>query len=251
MSPTPTRRPVVSMLMALALALAPAACAGQQEDPPPADEPSEPVHNTLTDAERAAGWRLLFDGETLDGWRGFRRDGLPGGWAARDGMLQRVGPGGDIITEDQFEDFELSLEWRVEEAGNSGIFYLASEDADRIFESAPEMQILDDAGHADGGSPLTSAGSNYALHPAPRGVVRPAGEWNEARIVVRDGHVEHWLNGQQIVTYELGSEDWQRRVDESKFAEWPTYGQARRGHIGLQDHGDPVWFRNIKVRELP
>lgn len=250
-TPTPRSRRITGTLAALALAAVPAACAGQQEEPPPVAEADEPAHNTLTADERAQGWRLLFDGESLDGWRGFRRDDLPGGWAARDGMLQRVGPGGDIITDEQFENFELSLEWRVEEAGNSGIFYLASEDADRIFESAPEMQILDDAGHADGGSPLTSAGSNYALHPAPRGVVRPAGEWNHARIVVDGGEVEHWLNGQQIVAYELGSDDWQRRVAESKFAEWPTYGQARRGHIGLQDHGDPVWFRNIKVRELP
>ena len=257
---TSRARRTTSALAALVLAAAPAACAGPQEEAPPADASPAATdaaaeagaHNTLTAAERAEGWRLLFDGESLDGWRGFRQDGVPeGSWAARDGMLQRVGPGGDIITDEQFENFELSLEWRVEEGGNSGIFYLASEDADRIFESAPEMQVLDDAGHVDGGSPLTSAGANYALHPAPRGVVRPVGEWNEARIVVNDGHVEHWLNGQQIVTYELGSEDWQRRVAESKFAEWPTYGQARVGHIGLQDHGDPVWFRNIKIRVLP
>lgn len=237
---------------AMLVAALPLGCAAQVDDevPPDASTQEAPAMNTLTAEEQAAGWTLLFDGESLDGWRGFRRSDLPGGWAAVDGTLARVGPGGDIITDRQFENFELSLEWRVEEAGNSGIFYLASEDADRIFESAPEMQVLDDEGHVDGQSPLTSAGANYALHPAPRGVVRPAGEWNDSRIVVRDGHVEHWLNGQQIVTYELGSEDWARRVAESKFAEWPTYGQARRGHIGLQDHGDPVWYRNIKIREL-
>src|SRR5690606_39644101 len=106
------------------------------------------------------------------------------------------------------------------------------------------------AGHADGRSPLTSAGANYGLHPAPRGVVRPAGEWNEARIVADGARVEHWLNGVKIVEYELGSPDWAARVAASKFAEWPAYGQARRGHIGLQDHGDPVWFRNVKIRSI-
>jgi hypothetical protein len=206
--------------------------------------------NALTEAERANGWRLLFDGETLDGWRPFKGEGVPEGWAVEDGTLARVGAGGDIITDEAFEDFELSLEWRIAPGGNSGIFYLVSEDADYIWEAAPEMQVLDDDGHPDGQSELTSAGANFALHPAPRGVVRPAGEWNEARIVVRDGHVEHWLNGRPIVEYELGSEDWQRRVAASKFAEWDRYGQTRAGAIGLQDHGDPVWYRSIKVRPL-
>lgn len=219
-----------------------AATAGSADATPP---------NTLTEAERAAGWRLLFDGETLDGWRPFKGEGAPEGWAVEDGTLARVGPGGDIITEEEFEDFELSLEWRVAPGGNSGIFYLVSEDAEYVWEAAPEMQVLDDAGHPDGQSELTSAGSNFALHPAPRGVVRPAGEWNEARIVVRDAHVEHWLNGRRIVEYELGSEDWERRVAASKFAEWPEYGRAAEGHVGLQDHGDRVAFRDIRIRVLP
>lgn len=259
-------RPVVAAAVAVALSCAAvlAAC-----DRPPADAPAEgsgqtaPAadhaaaadrepggQNALTDAELAAGWRLLFDGESLDGWRGFRREAAPDGWKAVDGTLARVGPGGDLITVDRFTDFELSLDWRIAPGGNSGVFYLAVEDTEWIFEGAPEMQVLDDAGHPDGASPLTSAGSNFALHPAPRGVVRPAGEWNTARIVVRDGRVEHWLNGERVVQYELGSEDWRRRVAESKFAQWPSYGQAREGHIGLQDHGDAVWYRNIKIRPI-
>lgn len=209
------------------------------------------AHNTLTEAERAEGWRLLFDGETLDGWRVFGQDGMSEGWAAVDGTLARVADGAmDIITTDQFTDFELSLEWRVEECGNSGVFIRASEEVDRIFEGAPEMQILDDACHVDGQSPLTSAGANYALHPAPRGAVRPAGEWNQARIRVQGSHVTQWLNGQEIVAYELGTDEWKALVAASKFAEWPEYGTYPSGHIGLQDHGDPVWFRNIKVRTL-
>ncbi|MDX1494351.1 MAG: DUF1080 domain-containing protein [Longimicrobiales bacterium] len=206
--------------------------------------------NTLTAAERDAGWELLFDGETLQGWRGYNQSDLPGGWEAVDGMLVRTGPGGDIITDRQFRDFELTLEWRLEPGGNSGIFYRAAEGEEWVYHSAPEYQVLDDERHPDGRSPLTSAGANYGLHPAPRGVVRPVGEWNQVRIVVDGDHVEHWLNGTRLLEYELGSADWQARVADSKFAPWPAYGQADQGHIGLQDHGDPVWYRNIKIREL-
>lgn len=208
--------------------------------------------NTLTDAERAAGWRLLFDGRRADQWRGYGRPDMPRGWQVEDGTLALAsgGEGRDIITREQFSDFELALEWKIEPGGNSGIFYRAAEGEDWIYQSAPEMQVLDDERHSDGQSPLTSAGSNFGLHPAPRGVVRPAGEWNAVRILVRGSHVEHWLNGVKVVEYELGSGAWARRVAESKFAQWPRYGKAVRGHIGLQDHGNRVWFRNIKVREI-
>ena len=206
--------------------------------------------NTLTQAERDAGWELLFDGRSLDGWRGYNMDALPGGWAVVDGTLSRTGTGGDIITDRSFGDFELSLEWRLEEGGNSGVFYRAAEGEEWVYHSAPEMQVLDDDVHPDGRNPLTSAGSNYGLHAAPRGVVRPVGEWNEARIVVQGTHVEHWLNGTRVVEYELRSPEWEALVAASKFNQWPAYGRADRGHIGLQDHGDPVWYRNIKVREI-
>jgi hypothetical protein len=214
------------------------------------DAAQEPI-NQLTSQEREDGWRLLFDGRTTDGWRGYNRPDMPDGWRVEDGMLVRAARAGDIITTEQFENFELVLDWRVGPAGNSGVFFRAVETADPIYYSAPEMQILDDAGHSDGATPLTSAGANYGLHAAPRGVVRPAGEWNSIRLVVNDNHVEHWLNGQKVVEYELHSDDWKQRVANSKFNEWPAYGQARRGHIGLQDHGDRVEFRNIKVRVLP
>jgi hypothetical protein len=228
-----------------------AGCAGAQEQEHASDAlDQEPAMNTLTESERADGWELLFDGTSLDGWRGYNRPDLPEGWEARDGSLVRTGPGGDIITDREFGDFELTLEWRLEEGGNSGVFYRAAEGEEWVYHSAPEMQVLDDGGHPDGQNPLTSAGSNYGLHPAPRGVVHPIGEWNQVRIVVQGDHVEHWLNGQKIVEYEFGSDDWKARVADSKFVEWPAYGQAERGHIGLQDHGDPVWFRNIKIREL-
>lgn len=207
-------------------------------------------HNALTAAEREAGWRLLFDGRSLDGWRRYDGEAMTGGWVIEDGALAHVHGGRSIITDDVFEDFELTLEWKVEPGGNSGIFYRAAPGAEEIFHSAPELQVLDDAGHADGRSPLTSAGANYALHGVPRGIVRPAEEWNGVRVLVRGTHVEHWLNGVKVVEYELGSDDWKAKVAASKFVEWPEYGQAARGHIGLQDHGNRVWFRNLKLREI-
>ena len=220
----------------------------------PAPAPStvqETMLPTLSAADRAAGWRLLFDGRTLDGWRGYGRQDMPAGWVARDGMLIRESRAADIVTRDRFRNFELSLDWMVRAGGNSGIFYRAAEGQDAIYFSAPEMQVLDDAVHADGKSPLTSAGAAYGLYPAPRGVVRPAGEWNSARVVVNGNHVEHWLNGRKIVEYELHSDDWKARVAASKFRDWPAYGQAADGHIGLQEHGDWVAYRNIRIRELP
>jgi hypothetical protein len=213
--------------------------------------PAQDAPNTLTPAERAAGWRLLFDGRSTASWRGFRRDTMPAGWQVEDGALTRVAAGGDIVTVDTFASFELVLDWNVAPGGNSGIFFHVTEDAGATYETGPEMQVLDDAGHADGRSRLTAAGSNFALHPAPPGVVRPAGEWNHARIVVQGAHVEHWLNGVKVVEYELWSPDWEARVKASKFAQWPGYGRARTGHIALQDHGDRVAYRSIKIRTPP
>ena len=207
-------------------------------------------HNRLNATERAAGWQLLFDGNSLTGWRGYNSESMPTGWSAENGMLIRTGPGGDIITEQQFADFELSLEWLVGPSGNSGVLFRAVEGQEEVYHGAPEMQILDDAGHPDGRSPLTSAGSNYGLHGVPRGIVKSAGEWNTSRIVVVNNQVEHWLNGDKVVEYELGSADWAQRVANSKFAQWPAYGRASRGHIGIQDHGDRVSFRNLKIREI-
>jgi hypothetical protein len=169
-----------------------------------------------------------------------------------DGSLVRAdSAAGDIITADKFRNFDLALDWKVAPKGNSGIFYRVTEEADTIWKGAPEMQVLDDAGHNDGKSELTSAGANYALYPAPRGVVHPAGEWNHARILVNGNHVEHWLNGVKLFEYELGSADWKARVAKSKFHEYPIFGTAAEGNIGLQDHGDHVEFRNIRIRPLP
>lgn len=248
------------LLSVIACAAGLAACATQNagraggDSAVPADAASttgETMLPELSAAEREAGWRLLFDGRTLDGWRGYGRPDMPAGWVARDGLLIRESQAADIITRETFRDFELALDWMVRAGGNSGVFYRAAEGQDAIYFSAPELQVLDDAAHPDGASPLTSAGAAYGLYPAPRGVVKPAGEWNAVRVLVRGDHVEHWLNGQRIVAYELHSEDWKARVAASKFRDWAAYGQARQGHIGLQDHGDWVAYRNIRIRALP
>jgi len=207
--------------------------------------------NTLTPEERAAGWRLLFDGHSTAGWRGWQMDSMPSGWGVRDGALTRVRPAADIITREKFKNFELSLEWNVAPGGNSGIFYRASEDETAIYWTAPEMQVLDDAAHPDGQSRLTAAGADYGLYPAPAGIVKPAGQWNQARIIVNGNHVEHWLNGVKVVEYELGSPDWEARVKASKFADHPRYGRNTEGYIGLQEHEFRVAYRNIKIRVLP
>lgn len=203
------------------------------------------------EAAPQAQWRSLFDGRTTAGWRGYRMDGMPGGWQVVEGALTRTGGGGDIVTVDTFANFELELEWKVAPGGNSGIMFRVAEDSDATYKSGPEMQVLDDAAHSDGLSRLTAAGANYGLHPAPAGVVKPAGEWNAVRLVVNRAHVEHWLNGIKVVDYELWTPDWEAKVAASKFAQWPGYGLARSGHIALQDHGDWVAYRHIRIRVLP
>ena len=227
--------------LALLVLLGLPAVAGAQDAPP----------NTLTSAERREGWQLLFDGHTTAGWRGFRQKVAPKGWVVRDGELVREAGGGDLITRKMYHNFELALEWKISEGGNSGIMYRVTEDAEATYETGPEMQVLDDARHADGKSRLTSAGACYGLYPSPEGVVHPAGEWNQVRIVVRDTHVEHWLNGVKVVEYELLSPDWEAKVKASKFVQWPGYGRAATGYIALQDHGDRVEYRSIRIRELP
>ncbi len=224
-----------------ALLLLGSGIAAAQDTPPP---------NTLTAEEQRAGWKLLFDGRSTKGWRGFQKKKAPDGWKVEDGTLTRTAESGDLVTDKQYRDFELALEWRISEGGNSGIMYRVTEGSEATYQTGPEMQVLDDARHADGKNRLTSAGSAYGLYASPAGIVKPAGEWNQVRIVVRGHHVEHWLNGVKVVEYELQSPDWEARVAGSKFKQWPGYGRAPKGYIALQDHGDRVWYRSLKIREL-
>jgi hypothetical protein len=225
----------------------------KDKSPPPQPPPTSTtaVPNTLTDAEKSAGWRLLFDGQSTTGWRNYGKQTMSAGWKVEDGTLTRTGAGGDIITTDEFGNFDLTLEWKIEPGGNSGIFYRAAEDKDEIYWNAPEVQVLDDANHPDGRTPLQSAGALYDLYQVPAGIVKPANEWNTVRLLATGPHVEHWLNGVKVVEYEIGSRDWDARIARSKFAPYKKFGRSAQGHIGLQDHGNIVAFRNIKIRVLP
>ena len=207
--------------------------------------------NTLTAAERSAGWRLLFDGKTTNGWRAYKSQSMPAGWMAMDGTLMKDKPTEDIVTTEQFGDFDLAFEWMVSKGGNAGLFYRATEEYPKVYWSATEFQLLDDAGHRDGQNALTAAASNYGLYAPSAKVTKPGGEWNSSRIVAKGTHVEHWLNGQKVVEYDYGSPDWSAKVKASKFNDWPNYGLAKRGFIAIQgDHGGVLALRNIKIREL-
>lgn len=201
-------------------------------------------------AQEGGRWRPLFDGKSTAGWRGFRQPSMPDGWKVVDGVLTRTGKAGDIVTVDEFGDFELRVEWKIAPGGNSGIFYRVTEDDEVMWHTAPEMQIIDDAGYRSPLKPAQTSGANYDLHAPARSVAKPAGEWNTSRIVARGTRIEHWLNGVKVVDYEIGSADWEERVKASKFKDYPRYARARRGRIGIQDHGDEVAFRSIRVRSL-
>jgi hypothetical protein len=205
-----------------------------------------------TKAAAAAGeWKALFDGKNLDQWRGYKSDKVPDAWKIVNGTLTKTVSVSDLVTRDEFSDFELSLEWKVAPAGNAGIFYRGTEDEDHIYWTGPEYQLLDDAKAEDNKSRLTCAGAAYDIYPSPPGHVKPAGQWNATRIVARGAHVEHWLNGFKLLEYELWSPDWEAKVKASKFGVHPGYGRAKSGHIALQgDHEGPLSFRNIRIREL-
>lgn len=215
--------------------------------------------NALTTDERDRQWRLLFDGKSTQGWRGFENPAIPQTWRVENGALTltKLNPGeattgrGDIVTDAEFGNFELRLQWAVEPGANSGIFFFARERAaDRIWKAAPEMQVLDDARHADGALPSHRAGALYDIFAPKCDAAKPAGEYNDARLVVRNGKAEHWLNGYRIVEYDLDSDAYRAGVAASKFRDQQEFARVRRGKLGLQDHGDVVRFRSIRVREL-
>jgi|TARA_B110000438_G_scaffold123982_2_gene120838 hypothetical protein len=198
-----------------------------------------------------SNWTILFDGETVKGLRGYRQSGMPDSWEIIDGTLKtKPDHGIDLISEEVYKNFELELEWKVSTGGNSGVFYFATEEGEYIWQTAPEMQVLDDKNTFDGKSTLTSAGSLYALIAPNKSVVKPVGEFNLVRIKVKNKHVEHWLNGIKILEYTYGSDEMWALVAQSKFNSMPLFAKASEGHIGLQgDHGE-IWYRNIRIRKL-
>lgn len=211
--------------------------------------------NTLTNQEKAAGWKLLFDGKSTDGWRGYKQQTVPAGWNVVDGTLTLSGKRiGDIVTIDQYENFDFKFEWKISKNGNSGVFYLVQEapELQNTYNSGPEYQVLDNAGHPDARNGQDRhAAANYALQAPTKDVTKPVGEWNQGRIVKNGAHVEHWLNGEKVVEYELWSDAWKAQVAKSKFNAMPAYAKAKKGYLGLQDHGNEVAFRSLKIQVLP
>ncbi|MEO7413160.1 MAG: DUF1080 domain-containing protein [Opitutaceae bacterium] len=195
-------------------------------------------------------WKPLFDGNTLTGWRSLKSETPGAGWKVVDGVLTTAGKAGDLLTAEQFGDFEFSAEWKIAEAGNSGIIYRVGLDEAATYHTGPEYQLLDNAKAADNKLANHLAGSLYDLVAAAKDVTKPVGDWNVTRIVVRGWHVEHWLNGVKVLETDLGKPEGKALVAGSKFKAMPKFATLSRGHIALQDHGDIVSFRNILIRDL-
>ncbi len=225
----------------------------------PAEDPCAGV-NVLTDAERSAGWELLFDGRSSNGWHGYLGKTTES-WVIEDCSLKTVGTEGnygsdmraDLITDRQFENFEISIDWKATKGGNGGLMYGVVEDPkyDAAWKTGPEYQFIDDVGFPEKLEEWQKAGADYAMHlPNEQKELKPVGEWNNTRIVVNGTHVEHWLNGRKILEFERWGEEWNKLRNSGKWNEAPDYGLAKIGRIALQDHGSVFWFRNIKVREI-
>ncbi len=195
------------------------------------------------------GWSDLTDPSH---WRSYSAETFPSGWALQDGAITRLytGDGGDIVSRETYGDFEFEMEWKLSACGNSGFFYRGVGGAEAIYNTSPEYQLLDDTCHDDAAYPSHRAGSVYDLYTPTSEVALPGGQWNRTRVVARGAHVEHWLNGVKVAEYEQGSPDWNARVQASKFRDEPGFGTYREGMLGLQDHGDRVWFRTILIRRL-
>ena len=214
------------------------------------------TNKTSDKALKRGKWEVLFDGKSTEHWRGFRKDYLPSEWIIENGTLTLTKKGGGyIVTKEQYSNFELKLDWKISEAGNSGVFFHVSENPayKYVYHTGPEVQILDDEKHPDAVKGLEGthkAGANYDLQAPFVSSVKPAGKWNKFVLKVQNGRVQHWLNGKKVQDYQLGSTEWKRMVAKSKFASMLDYGRLGSGHISLQDHGNRVWFRNIKIRRL-
>jgi len=210
----------------------------------------------LSENETKDGWKSLFDGKTTNGWRTYQNK-KSDSWSVVDGTLYCKGSEtnksdmrADMITNDQYENFEFYVEWKISKGGNSGIMYHVTEEFPTAYLSGPEYQLIDEANFPEKLEDWQKVGANYAMDPAPTAEAKPAGEWNTTKIIVNKSHVEHWLNGKKIVEYEMWTDEWNKKKTEGKWKDAAGYGMAKKGHIALQDHGSEAWFRNIKIKEL-
>jgi hypothetical protein len=195
----------------------------------------------------------LFDGKTLNGWRTYQQDQATDDWTVDEGAIHGSGQGGDLITKAQFGDFELKFEWKIAPGGNSGVIYRVSEDQKQSYQTGPEYQILDESLRDEDDPPVpptVATGALYGLYGASEKPFQSSGEFNTGRIVARGDHIEHWLNGTKIVDCEMQSDDWKKKVAASKFHAWPGFAKNAQGHIALQSHNHPVWFRNLRIKKL-
>lgn len=215
------------------------------------------AQNTLSTKEKKDGWKLLFDGKSTAGWRNFKSDKISAAWKVADGALyldtlDRSVRAGDIITNEEFENYEFVYEWKISKCGNSGVMFNVVEDEkyQQVWHTGPEMQVLDNSCHPDAKIIKHRAADLYDLISCATETVRPAGEWNEARIISRKAQYEFYLNGTKVVEFAMHTPEWDAMVKASKFKNMPDFGKATKGHIALQDHGDLVWFRNMKIKKL-
>ena len=248
----------LSLLLAIPIWIACSSSSNETRHTADGEENAADNLYTLTKEEESEGWEMLFDGKNLEKWKSVRADTFPShAWVIEDGSLVLNDRGGDIITKEKYGDFELTWEFNLTDEANSGIKYfvdtLINEATGDISFNGPEYQVIDDFNHEaikDDPDGLSSTASLYLLYEPVNKTLHPAGEWNEARIVAKGNHVEHWLNGTRVVSYERGSEDYKERMAATKFKDYPDYGQVREGHILLTDHQDRVFFRNIRIKRL-
>ena len=213
--------------------------------------PAFAADNQLSPQEQAEGWSLLFNGKDMQQWRNFKSDSLSPLWVIDQDSIKLTGKGGgDILTKKTYTDYDLMLDWKISEVGNSGVLIMADESGQYIYSHAPEIQILDNERHPDNKLATHLSGSLYDMVASPVASQKKAGEWNTARIRLEKSRLQVWQNGTLVTDIQIGSDDWKKLVAASKFADWAGFASNKTGHIGLQDHGDPVWFKNIKIKEL-
>lgn len=222
---------------------------------PTVNQSTTSAQNQLSEDEKSQGWKLLFNGQNMDGWetyKGRENDS----WEVVDGTLhckpeEAAQKRADIRTVDQYGDFELAFDWKIAPTDNSGVIYRSTEEFDQAYLSGPEYQVIDDKGYPDKLTPTQTSGSNYDMHAAPDDkAINPPGEWNTARIVAKGNHIEHWLNDKKVVEYEMNSPEWKKLKAGSKWKDAKGYGASAKGYIDLQDHGGEVWYRNIRIKTL-